>query len=118
MTFGGNGRTCATCHPADGAFTLTVTPEAVEARLAANRQDPLFLFDGSDDGMGNGTSRIRSEATILITRPLPAHMSIADTAANRARGLDPSTRSIVLPRAVPTLLNGVFADSSGSSSAL
>ncbi len=114
-TFGGNGRTCATCHP-DGAFTLS--PEAVQARFTANPQDPLFLQDGSDDGMDpeNGTTRIRSEATIRITRKLPPYMSIAQcgtgigcdpcaTIATETGSLVCDPKTVVLPRAVPTLLN-------------
>ncbi len=114
-TFGGNGRTCATCHPAGGAFTLS--PEAVRARLAANRQDPLFLFDGSDDGMGHGVSRILRDATFRITRPLPPYMSIARCRTGGS-GCNPCAaiatepgrvvcdpRTVVLPRAAPSLLN-------------
>ena len=71
-TFSGNGRTCATCHPAETRFTLS--PADVQARFEADPRDPLFLHDGSDDGMGNGVSRILSEATILMTRPLPPHV--------------------------------------------
>lgn len=39
-TFGGNGRTCGTCHPADNNFTLD---PAYIARLPA--RDPLFLAE-------------------------------------------------------------------------
>src|SRR6185436_1085947 len=46
-TFGGNGRTCLTCH---SRKTGTVSPRDAQARFAANRNDPLFLHDGSDDG--------------------------------------------------------------------
>jgi cytochrome c peroxidase len=39
-TFGGNGRTCATCHPADNNFTID---PAFIARLP--RRDPLFVAE-------------------------------------------------------------------------
>jgi mono/diheme cytochrome c family protein len=39
-TFGGNGRTCGTCHPAENDFTLD---PAFIARLPAN--DPLFVAE-------------------------------------------------------------------------
>jgi cytochrome c peroxidase len=39
-TFGGNGRTCATCHPADNNFTID--PQFI-SRLAPN--DPLFVAE-------------------------------------------------------------------------
>src|SRR5579863_7783915 len=67
-TFGGNGRTCDTCH----AFkTGTVSPEDAQDRYQKNRLDPLFLFDGSDDGQGHGVTRMLKDATILVTLPLP-----------------------------------------------
>src|SRR6476661_10371319 len=53
-TFGGNGRTCRTCHSSDNG---TIDPDEVAKRLAANPSDPLFLHDGLDDFVA-GTSRI------------------------------------------------------------
>src|SRR5687767_6452504 len=51
-TFGGNGRTCTTCHSgSDG----TIDPPEVAERLAKNPSDPLFLHDGLDEFFG-GTS--------------------------------------------------------------
>ena len=46
-TFGGNGRTCQTCH---SAATGTVSPEDAQKRFEQDPNDPLFLHDGSDDG--------------------------------------------------------------------
>ena len=42
-TFNGNGRTCATCHPANNNFTLD--PASVAARRASNPADPLFVSE-------------------------------------------------------------------------
>jgi hypothetical protein len=92
-TFGGNGRTCATCHSLD---TGTVSPDDAQKRFRANPRDPLFLFDGSDDGQGRGVSRILQDATILITIPLPPNVSLGDDAA---------ARSVVLRRAIPSTHN-------------
>src|SRR5262245_779937 len=44
-TFGGNGRTCLTCH---SRKTGTVSPRDAQKRFQANANDPLFLHDGSD----------------------------------------------------------------------
>lgn len=66
-TFGGNGRTCRTCHSSD---TGTVSPQDAQARFQKNPTDPLFLHDGSNDGNGNGVSRMLADATILINIPL------------------------------------------------
>ena len=91
-TFGGNGRTCRTCHSgADG----TIDPAEVAERLAERPSDPLFSHDGLDDFF-SGTSRISAHATILIERPLPDGVQLVD---------DPSATSVVFARGVPSTVN-------------
>ena len=92
-TFGGNGRTCLTCHSRE---TGTVSPQDALRRYARNPRDPLFMADGSDDGQGHGATRMLERATVLVRIPLPANVSLAD---------EPSARSVVLPRAIPSTLN-------------
>jgi len=91
-TFGGNGRTCRTCHSKQtGTFT---TAEAA-ARLAEDPTDPLFVHDGLDDGIA-GTSRITEHATVRIEIPLPPGVVRVD---------DPSRRSVILNRGTPSTMN-------------
>jgi cytochrome c peroxidase len=90
-TFGGNGRTCATCH---SARTGTFSPADAQRRLAKNPDDPLFVHDGLDDGV-QGTTRIREHATVRIEIPL----------TSRVRLLDPSATSVVFLRGTPTTVN-------------
>jgi cytochrome c peroxidase len=92
-TFGGNGRTCQTCHSLN---TGTVSPQDAQTRFRKNPLDPLFLFDGSDDGQGHGVDRMLTDATVLIQIPLPANVSVGD---------DPRARSVTLRRGIPTTLN-------------
>jgi cytochrome c peroxidase len=92
-TFVGNGRTCATCHSPE---TGTVSPEDAQLRFTENPQDPLFLHDGSDDGQGNGVTRMLADATILVEVALPPNVTLAD---------DPTARSVVLRRGIPSTLN-------------
>src|SRR5688572_1311995 len=40
-TFGGNGRTCGSCHPAANNFTIDVP--FIDALHATNPMDPLFV---------------------------------------------------------------------------
>ena len=91
--FGGNGRTCLTCHTRE---TGTISPADAQKRFAQNPRDPLFLHDGSDDGQGHGVTRMLADATFLIQIPLPPNVSLAD---------DPNARTVVLRRGVPTTLN-------------
>ncbi len=88
-TFGGNGRTCATCH---GAATGTLSPADVAQRAP---DDPLFRWDGLDDFTA-GTTRIRAHATILVRLPLPPNVRLAD---------DPGADSVVVRRGIPSTRN-------------
>jgi len=92
-TFAGNGRTCRTCHSQN---TGTVSPEDAQKRFRKDPNDPLFFHDGSDDGLGHGVTRMLKDATVLMTIPLAANVSLAD---------DPGARSVVLRRGIPTTLN-------------
>ena len=94
-TFGGNGRTCDTCHSL-ATGTGTVSPEDAQDRYQKNPRDPLFLFDGSDDGQGHGVTRMLKDATILITLPLPPNVTLAD---------NPTARTVTLRRGIPTTHN-------------
>lgn len=92
-TFGGNGRTCRTCH---GEKTGTVSPKDARKRFKSDPTDPLFIHDGSDDGLGHGRNRILNDATILMTIPLAANVTLA---------ADPGARSVVVRRGIATTLN-------------
>ncbi len=96
-TFGGNGRTCVTCHSAE---TGTLNPAQVAQRLAADPDDPLFQHDALGDFIA-GTSRIERDATILVEIALPPFVRLVD---------DPDARSVVLARGIPTTLNAVAHD--------
>ena len=91
-TFGGNGRTCRTCH---SKKTGTFTPEEALSRLAEDPNDPLFLHDGLDDGV-TGTRRITEHATVRIEIPLPPDVVLLD---------EPARRSVIFNRGTPTTIN-------------
>jgi len=92
-TFGGNGRTCLTCH---SRRTGTVSPDDARDRFERDAGDPLFRADGSDDGNGNGVQRMLADATVLVRVPLADNVSLAD---------DPTARSVVVRRGIPSTLN-------------
>jgi cytochrome c peroxidase len=92
-TFDGNGRTCSTCHT---SATGTISPTDAQKRFKVNQRDPLFAHDGSDDGRGNGTSRMLSDATVLVELPLPPNVTLAN---------DPEARTVVVRRGIPSTLN-------------
>jgi hypothetical protein len=91
-TFGGNGRTCETCH---SRKTGTLSPADVQALLERDPNNPLFLQDGLDDGV-SGTSRIAGHATIRVVRALPPNIRIVE---------DPSATSVVVFRGIPGTIN-------------
>jgi hypothetical protein len=92
-TFGGNGRTCLTCHSRE---TGTVSPADAQERIARNPGDALFLGDATDDGAGRGVQRMLTDATLLVRVPLADNVSLA---------ADPAARSVVVRRGIPTTLN-------------
>jgi cytochrome c peroxidase len=94
-TFGGNGRTCSTCHAAEDGFSIT--PASAQRRFAANPKDPLFQPADSDDGAGTRYERLLAHATIRVTIPL--------TCPNIWLEDDPRATSVVLNRGIPELLD-------------
>ncbi|MGE0787813.1 MAG: hypothetical protein AB7S26_19215 [Sandaracinaceae bacterium] len=91
-TFGGNGRTCQTCH---SIATGTLTLAQIDHLYRTHPDDELFQHDALDDD-GVGVSRIRSEGTIRITLTLPWYVTNAD---------DPGNRQITVFRGIPSTLN-------------
>jgi cytochrome c peroxidase len=92
-TFGGNGRTCATCH---SEATGTVSPAEAQARFDADPSDPLFRALDSDDGTGASYERLLTWATVNVKVPLAPNVTLAG---------DPAARFVRLDRSVPSTLN-------------
>jgi cytochrome c peroxidase len=98
-TFGGNGRTCLTCH---SESTGTVSPEDARERFRINRSDPLFVHDGSDDedgdGVGDGkhATRMLTDATVLMRIPLHPNVTLKH---------HPAARFVTVRRGIPTTIN-------------
>ncbi|HEY7285685.1 MAG TPA: hypothetical protein VH497_09595 [Vicinamibacterales bacterium] len=91
-TFGGNGRTCLTCHSRQ---TGTVSPQDALARFQADPLDPLFIHDGSDDGQGHGVSRMLADATVLVNISLPPNVRLVGS----------NDRFVTLRRGIASTLN-------------
>ena len=92
-TFGGNGRTCLTCHSKD---TGTLTLSDVQRIIDKADPDDAFLIHDALDEDGIGTTRVQTHATIRVTITLPPWVSLADepgaTEVSVFRGT-PSTRN-------------------------
>jgi hypothetical protein len=91
-TFGGNGRTCGSCHPV--ANNYTIDPAFVQALQASNPNDPLFVAKAGTQLEHLETSDLTSNALILenvdgfqdpanrfVTRSVPHLFSLAITMA-------------------------------------
>jgi cytochrome c peroxidase len=92
-TFGGNGRTCRTCHQKDtGTLTLADVQRIIDK---ADADDPLLLHDALDDD-GVGTTRVETHATIRYTIPLPPWVSMGD---------DPGATHVSVFRGIPSTHN-------------
>jgi cytochrome c peroxidase len=92
-TFGGNGRTCRTCHSKDTG-TLTVA----DVQRIIDRADPdgTFLISDALDDDDVGTTRVQTHATIRTTIPLPPWVSLAD---------DPGATRVTVFRGIPSTRN-------------
>jgi len=91
-TFGGNGRTCSSCH---GKLTGTVGLEDVRRMIDKGDPDSFLVGDALDDD-GVGTSRVRANATIRMTIALPPWVSMAD---------DPGATHVTVFRGIPSTRN-------------
>ena len=77
-------------------------PAGRASTLSGQSQDPLFVHDGSDDGKGNGVTRMLADATILMKIPLPPNVRLADS----------TDRFVIVKRGIPTTLNTPALDPS------
>jgi len=96
-TFGGNGRTCRTCH---GKFTGTVGLEDVQRMIDKGDPESFLVGDGLDDD-GVGTTRVQANATIRMTIKLPPWVTMAD---------DPGATHVTVFRGIPTTRNTAALD--------
>ena len=92
-TFGGNGRTCLTCHSKD---TGTLTLADVQRIIDKADPDDTFLIHDALDEDGVGTTRVQAHATIRMTIPLPPWLSLAD---------DPGATHVTVFRGIPSTRN-------------
>jgi cytochrome c peroxidase len=92
-TFGGNGRTCRTCH---SRRTGTLTLADVQRIIVKARPSDAFLIHDALDDDGVGTTRVQAHATIRMTIALPAWLSLAD---------DPGARHVTVFRGIPSTRN-------------
>src|SRR5688572_13742816 len=92
-TFGGNGRTCVTCH---GKQTGKFSIEEAQARFAENPDDPLFRAIDSDDGDGESYERLLTTGTVRVDIPLPPNIRLVD---------DPEATFYTVFRGTPTTKN-------------
>ena len=92
-TFGGNGRTCLTCHSKDtGTLTLADVQRIIDK---ADPNDAFLIHDALDED-GVGTTRVQAHATIRMTIPLPPWVSLAD---------DPGATHVTVFRGIPSTRN-------------
>ena len=92
--FGGNDRTCGTCHQPAAGFS--VTPEGVEALFQEDASHPLFRAIDSDHGDGRTYFILREHAVFVVGLELHPSVRLAD---------DPEKRVLQVRRAVPSVVN-------------
>ena len=91
--FGGNGRTCQTCH---AKHTGTLGLADVQGIIERADPDDRFLIHDALDDDGIGTTRVQAHATIRLAIPLPPWVSLAD---------EPGATHVTVFRGIPSTLN-------------
>jgi cytochrome c peroxidase len=97
-TFGGNGRTCRTCHSRENG---TLTPTQAQALFAIEPSAALFRSIDSDDGVGTSFTRLTEDATIRVTLPIPANIRLKD---------EPNATDFTVIRGIPTTMDITLTD--------
>ena len=92
-TFGGNGRTCQTCH---SKHTGTLGLADVQRIIDKADPDDRFLIHDALDDDGVGTTRVQTHATIALSIPLPPWVSLAD---------EPGATHVTVFRGIPSTMN-------------
>lgn len=92
-TFGGNGRTCVTCH---SQKTGTVSLDDIQERFAEDPNDTLFRSPDSDDLDGLLFTRLLTTGTIKIDVPLAPNVKLV---------ANPAATTATLFRGTPTVKN-------------
>jgi cytochrome c peroxidase len=90
-TFGGNGRTCITCHSKE---TGTLDLRDVQRIIEEGDLNSFLTFDALDDD--GGTTRVQEHATIRVTVPLPPWLSLPD---------EPGATHVTVFRGIPSTRN-------------
>jgi len=92
-TFGGNGRSCVTCHSKE---TGTVSVDQIQGRFAKDPDDTIFRSPDSDDLDGLSFTRLLTTGTIRIDVPLTPNVKLV---------ANPSATTAALFRGTPTVKN-------------
>jgi cytochrome c peroxidase len=94
-----NGRSCASCHVL--AEDTTLRPESVQARLAANPQDPLFnRLDADDPDAPEPRFEHLKKGLVRVVLPLAENLDVIDFDGNVITSAE---RTIAVWRGVPSV---------------
>lgn len=74
--FGGNERTCLTCHRLN---TGTISTGQVQQAFIDDPDDPLFRALDSDDGSGYSYEQLLTHSTFVVSIPMHPNVRLADT---------------------------------------
>jgi len=101
-TFGGNDRTCETCHTGS---SLALSPGDVAHALTTDPDHPLFRPIDSDDGVGTSYTLLQRDATIRTCLDLPSNIHVLETTSPNVTPLLGGRQRLCVRRAPPSVQN-------------
>lgn len=103
-TFGGNGRTCSSCHlRRDLEDSFDLTPAQAQAIFAEDPTDPLFRAIDAEGGAGSDFTTLRNHALVRIPFVLPPNVTVDEPDGPTIRTNPDGTRTVFVLRSTPTI---------------
>lgn len=105
-TFGGNGRTCSSCHLRRFVGdNFDFTPEDAQELFLADPGDPLFRSIDAECGTGSDYSTLLARGLVRIPFTLPANITVDGPDGCMLRTNPAGTRTVFVLRSTPSVEN-------------
>jgi hypothetical protein len=110
--FGGNGRTCSSCHlRRELGDNFDFTPEDAQTLFMSDPTDPLFRSLDAECGSGSDFSTLLNHGLVRIPFTLPSNVTVDEPDGCMVRTNPNGTRTVFVLRSTPTIENIALEES-------